>query len=173
MTSAKINTKTIARIAAVQAIYQYKPEDPKHNIEKIIQQIIQFYQDERAANSLTTNLTASLNKPIKVKLSISHFELLVKSVVINLPQIDKMISRHLTAEWQITSLPVLLLALLRVAICELQFFPNVPNKVVINEFTDITNDMLSEGEVGFVNSVLDRIAKISSENFEEIADHDI
>ncbi|UCM86000.1 MAG: transcription antitermination factor NusB [Rickettsia endosymbiont of Culicoides impunctatus] len=173
MTSAKINTKTIARIAAVQAIYQYKPEDPKHNIEKIIQQIIQFYQDERAANSLTTNLTASLNKPIKVKLSISHFELLVKSVVINLPQIDKMISRHLTAEWQITSLPVLLLALLRVAICELQFFPNVLNKVVINEFTDITNDMLSEGEVGFVNSVLDRIAKISSENFEEIADHDI
>ncbi|WP_250311898.1 transcription antitermination factor NusB [Rickettsia endosymbiont of Oedothorax gibbosus] len=173
MTSAKINTKTIARIAAVQAIYQYKPEDPKHNIEKIIQQIIQFYQDERAANSLTTNLTASLNKPIKVKLSISHFELLVKSVVVNLPQIDKMISRHLTAEWQITSLPVLLLALLRVAICELQFFPNVPNKVVINEFTDITNDMLSEGEVGFVNSVLDRIAKISSENFEEIADHDI
>ncbi|MCC8416170.1 MAG: transcription antitermination factor NusB [Rickettsia endosymbiont of Gnoriste bilineata] len=173
MTSAKINTKTIARIAAVQAIYQYKPEDPKHNIEKIIQQIIQFYQDERAANSLTTNLTASLNKPIKVKLSISHFELLVKSVVINLPQIDKMISRHLTVEWQITSLPVLLLALLRVAICELQFFPNVPNKVVINEFTDITNDMLSEGEVGFVNSVLDRIAKISSENFEEIADHDI
>ncbi|WP_341749055.1 MULTISPECIES: transcription antitermination factor NusB [unclassified Candidatus Tisiphia] len=173
MTSAKINTKTIARIAAVQAIYQYKPEDPKCNIEKIIQQIIQFYQDERAANSLTTNLTASLNKPIKVKLSISHFELLVKSVVVNLPQIDKMISRHLTAEWQITSLPILLLALLRVAICELQFFPNVPNKVVINEFTDITNDMLSEGEVGFVNSVLDRIAKISSENFEEIADHDI
>ncbi|MCC8400039.1 MAG: transcription antitermination factor NusB [Rickettsia endosymbiont of Platyusa sonomae] len=173
MTSGKINTKTIARIAAVQAIYQYKPEDTKHNIEKIIQQIIQFYQDERAANSLTTNLTASLNKPIKVKLSISYFELLVKSVVVNLPQIDKMISRHLTAEWQITSLPVLLLALLRVAICELQFFPNVPNKVVINEFTDITNDMLSEGEVGFVNSVLDRIAKISSENFEEIADHDI
>lgn len=173
MTLAKINTKTIARIAAVQAIYQYKPEDPKRNIEKIIQQIIQFYQDERAANSLTTNLTASLKKPIKVKLSISHFELLVKSVVINLPQIDKMISRHLTAEWQITSLPVLLLALLRVAICELQFFPNVPNKEVINEFTDITNDMLSEGEVGFVNSVLDRIAKISSENFAEIADHDI
>ncbi|XP_075237853.1 ribosomal RNA large subunit methyltransferase E-like [Lycorma delicatula] len=40
-----------------------------------------------------------------------------------------MISRHLTSEWQITSLPVLLLALLRVAICELQFLPNVPSKM--------------------------------------------
>jgi N utilization substance protein B len=155
MTSVKINTKTIARIAAVQAIYQYKPESPDQNIEQIIQQIIKFYQDERAANNL--------NKSIKVKLSISYFELLVKSVVVNLSQIDKMISRHLTAEWQITSLPVLLLALLRVAICELQFLPNVPSKVVINEFTDITSDMLSENEVGFVNSVLDRIAKKSSE----------
>ncbi len=169
MTSAKINTKTIARIAAVQAIYQYKPESPEQNIEQIIQQIIQFYQDERVANNSTTNLTASLNKSIKVKLSISYFELLVKSVVVNLPQIDNMISRHLTSEWQITSLPVLLLALLRVAICELQFLPNVPSKVVINEFTDITSDMLSENEVGFVNSVLDRIAKESS----EIMSHDI
>ncbi|WP_341757264.1 MULTISPECIES: transcription antitermination factor NusB [unclassified Candidatus Tisiphia] len=165
MTSTKINTKTIARIAAVQAIYQYKPKSPDQNIDRIIQQTIQFYQDERAANNLTTNL----NKPIKVKLSISYFELLVKSVVVNLPQIDKMISRHLTSEWQLTSLPILLLALLRVAICELQFFPNVPNKVVINEFTDITSDMLSENEVGFVNSVLDKIAKESS----EVMSHDV
>ncbi|WP_341751851.1 MULTISPECIES: transcription antitermination factor NusB [unclassified Candidatus Tisiphia] len=156
MTSTKISTKTIARIAAVQAIYQYKPESPDQNIDRIMQQIVQFYQDERVANDL--------NKPIKVKLSISYFELLVKSVVLNLSQIDKMISRHLTSEWQITSLPVLLLALLRVAICELQFFPNVPSKVVINEFTDITSDMLNENEVGFVNSVLDRIAKKTSEN---------
>lgn len=161
MTSPKINTKTIARIAAVQAIYQYKPESSDKNIDRIIQQTIQFYQDERAANNL--------NKSIKVKLSISYFELLVKSVVVKLPQIDKMISRYLTAEWQITSLPVLLLALLRVAICELQFFPNVPSKVVINEFTDITSDMLSENEVGFVNSVLDRIAKEPS----EVMSHDI
>ncbi len=156
MTSTKISTKTIARIAAVQAIYQYKPESPDQNIDRIMQQIVQFYQDERVGNDL--------NKPIKVKLSISYFELLVKSVVLNLSQIDKMISRHLTSEWQITSLPVLLLALLRVAICELQFFPNVPSKVVINEFTDITSDMLNENEVGFVNSVLDRIAKKTSEN---------
>ncbi|WP_341747539.1 transcription antitermination factor NusB [Candidatus Tisiphia endosymbiont of Dascillus cervinus] len=161
MTSTKISTKTIARIAAVQAIYQYKPESPDQNIDIVIQQMIQFYQSERVANNL--------NKPIKVKLSISYFELLVKSVVVNLPQIDKMISRHLTSEWQITSLPVLLLALLRVAICELQFLPNVPSKVVINEFTDITSDMLNENEVGFVNSVLDRIAKKSS----EIMCHDI
>lgn len=165
MTLTKISTKTIARIAAVQAIYQYKRESPDQNIDRIMQQIVQFYQDERVANDLTTNF----NKPIKVKLSISYFELLVKSVVVNLPQIDKMISRHLTSEWQITSLPILLLALLRVAICELQFLPNVPSKVVINEFTDITSDMLNENEVGFVNSVLDRIAKKSS----EIMCHDI
>jgi N utilization substance protein B len=160
MSSNKISTKTIARIAAVQAIYQYKAFDEQNfdeqNIDVIIQQLVQFYKDEQL---LTTDYKTALDKPIKIKMSISYFELLVKSVVLNLSKIDEEISKHLIAEWSITSLPVLLLALLRVAIGELQFFDNVPSKVVINEFTDIASDMLCETEVAFVNSVLDKIAK--------------
>ncbi len=156
MSLIKVNSKTIARIAAVQTIYQYKPEDLNQSIDLIIQQMIQLYQSEQITNNL--------NKPIKIKLGIGYFKLLVKSVILNLPQIDKIILRHLTSKWQITSLPILLLALLRVAICELQFLPDVPSKVVINEFTNITSNMLNENEIGFVNAVLDRIAKNFNDN---------
>ncbi len=150
MTSNNISTKTIARIAAVQVIYQYKLGDSSSDIPLLMQQIIQFYQDERAAKA---------HKFIKVKFSINYFEMLVKSVVLNLSHIDDIIIQHLTNEWRITTLPILLLALLRVAICELLYFPDVPSKVVINEFTDITSDMVNENEVAFINSILDKISQ--------------
>lgn len=159
MSSNKISTKTIARIAAVQAIYQYKSFDGQ-NIDLIIQRLVQFYKDFYKDEELSINDPETIiNKPVKIRLSISYFELLVKTVILNLPQIDEQISKYLVAEWSITSLPILLLALLRVAIGELQFLDNVPDKVVINEFTDIASDMLCETEVGFVNSLLDKIAK--------------
>lgn len=145
-----ISTKTIARIAAVQVMYQYKFGDPSLDVTLLMQQIIQFYQDERTSNS---------NKSIKIKFSISYFEMLVKSVVLNLSHIDEIIKKYLANEGTIDTLPILLLALLRVAICELLYFPSAPKKVVINEFTDITSDMVNENEVAFVNSILDRIAK--------------
>lgn len=154
MTSYKINTKTMARIAAVQVLYQYKIEDTDQNIELIMQQIVKYYQDEGLKNS-----ALGLNKPIKIRVSISHFERLVKNVTLNITEIDKIISNNLSSEWLIGSLPLLLLALLRVGVGELQFLQDVPSKVVVNEYTDIASEMLDENEVGFVNSILDHISK--------------
>ena len=155
MTSHKISTKTMARIAAVQVLYQYKIEDTDKNIDLIMQQIVKYYKDEGPKSSEVR----LLNKPMKVRISISHFERLVKNVTSNIIEIDKVISNNLASEWLISSLPLLLLALLRVGVGELQFLQDVPSKVVINEFTDIASEMLDENEVGFVNSILDRISK--------------
>lgn len=151
--STNISTKTIARIAAVQVIYQYPVDGPSSDITLLMQQIIQFYHDER--------VRSNSNKSIKIKFSISYFETLVKSVVLNLPHIDQIIIQYLTNEGKITTLPILLLAILRVAIGELLYLPGVPKKVVINEFTDISSDMVNDHEVAFVNSILDKISKNS------------
>lgn len=151
-----INAKSIARIAAVQTLYQYKMEGCQQTLDSIMQQMIRFYQDERIKNASDNDNPT----PVKIKLSIGYFETLVKAVDINMVEIDQIIINHLISKWKINTLPILLLALLRVAVCELKFFPDTPDKVVINEFTDITSDMLSEHEVGFVNSILDVISKI-------------
>jgi len=153
-----INSKSIARIAAVQTLYQYKLDGAQQSLDSIIEQMIRFYQDERVKNTSDNDNPNSLK--IKIKLSIGYFETLVKAVDDNIVQIDEIITSHLVSKWKIDTLPILLLALLRVAVCELKFFPGTPNKVVINEFTDITSDMLSEHEVGFVNSLLDNVSKI-------------
>lgn len=155
MSSNKINTKTISRIAAIQTLYQYQQETQVQDIDPLIQNMLKFYGDKELNNDY--ELTAS--KSIKIKPSISYFIELVKSTVENLKFLDEIIVNHLIEDWKIADLPPLLLALLRVAICELKFFPNSPKKVIINEFTDITSDMLSDNEIGFVNSILDKIAK--------------
>ena len=71
---------------------------------------------------------------------------------------EKIIEKYLASEWSLENLPRLLFATLRVAVCELKYFPETPSKVIINEYTDISSDMIDSGEVGFVNSVLDKYA---------------
>lgn len=150
MSSNKINKKSIARIAAVQAIYQNILQN-NEDMDDIMQNVLSFYQNDSSITNLPDNL--------KISLSISHFKMLVKSVFENINKLDEIIDNHLTNDKDPAHMPILLRALLRVSICELLFCPTTPAKVVINEYTDIANDMLNEYEIGFVNSVLDAIAK--------------
>lgn len=149
MSLSKINKKTIARIAAIQAIYQYTLQDFSEDIHNISQKIISFYENESSSSA-----------QIKVELNVRHFNELVKLVISNFEEIDNIISTHLVANRKnLSRMPILLVAVLRVSVCELLFLPDTPIKVVINEFTDIANEMLNEHEIGFVNSILDNIAK--------------
>lgn len=153
MSSNKINKKSIARIAAVQAIYQNILQN-NDDMDDIMQNVLSFYQNNNSTTALPENL--------KISLSISHFKMLVKSVFENINKLDEIIDNHLTNDKDPAHMPILLRALLRVSICELLFCPTTPAKVVINEYTDIANDMLNEHEIGFVNSILDKIAQANN-----------
>ena len=39
------------------------------------------------------------------------------------------------------------------------FFPQTPKNVVIDQFTNISSNLLEEHNIGFVNSILDNIRK--------------
>lgn len=156
MAREKISTKTISRIAAIQAIYQCESDNFSSNIDLVIEKMQALYKDGIIMDDFGISKNSNL---IKLKLSNSHFMDLLKTCTENLAHIDQVLSNYLLEEWKISDLPILLLSLLRIAIAELLFFNNTPRKVVINEFTDIASDMLSDIEVGFVNSILDNIVK--------------
>jgi N utilization substance protein B len=158
MSSKQVNTKTIARIAAIQTLYQYHLSGYETEIDELVQNMIKHYQNGELHDDF--ELTA---ERIKMKLSNSYFTSLVQYTIEHLGKLDAIILAHLDKKGGLDSLSILLLAILRIGICELKFFPEVPKKVVINEFTDITNDMLSGNEVSLVNSMLDNISK-GSEN---------
>jgi N utilization substance protein B len=156
MSKNKINTKTIARIAAIQAIYQYQNNDSQVNISKVTENILNFYQN----SDLTKDFDLNEKTPIKIKMSQSYFRELVQFTQDNLSSTNLLIADYLTEQWNIDKLPILLKSILQVAICELKYFPETPKKVIINEYTDIASDMINDQEIAFVNSILDKISKL-------------
>ena len=154
MAKTQINTKSIARIAAVQTIYQYENDSNTSDIETLLLRIREFYKDKDLKSDYELDKTSKL----KLRPSYNYLNELVKFTYENLEEIDQIIEKHLTNEWDIKNRPKLLFATLRVALCELKYFPETPSKVIINEYTDIASDMLDSGEVGFVNSLLDKYA---------------
>ena len=154
MTKTQINTKSISRIAAIQTIYQYENNDSTSDIETLLLRIVEFYKDK----DIKSDYELDKESKLKLRPSYNYLNELVKFTHENIQEIDKVVEKHLTNEWNLQNLPKLLFATLRVAVCELKYFPETPSKVIINEYPDIASDMLDSGEVGFVNSVLDKYA---------------
>ena len=154
MTKTQINIKSISRIAAIQTIYQLENDKNTSDIDTLLLRIKDFYKDKDLKDDYELDKLSKL----KLRPSYNYLNELVKFTHKNLEEIDGVIKIHLTNEWNIQNLPKLLFATLRVAVCELKYFPKTPSKVIINEYTDIASDMLDSGEVGFVNSVLDKYA---------------
>jgi N utilization substance protein B len=59
--------------------------------------------------------------------------------------------------WEMDRVAILDLILLKLAVCELKYFPTVPIKVSINEYIDISKLYSTPKSKDFVNGVLDKI----------------
>lgn len=150
----QLNNKSIARIAAIQTLYQYDENILKNDIDTLLFQIIEFYRDKDLKSDYEIDAKSSL----RLKPSFTHLKELVKYTYENLEEIDKIIAQYITNEETIKTLSKLIIATLRVSFCEIKYFPETPRNVIINEYTDIASDMLGEGQIGFVNSLLDKYA---------------
>lgn len=149
-----INTKTMARIASVQALYQYAINGESQTVDGLVSSISDYYKNEDIWDDLNDRTPKT-----KLKINATLFSHIVTLVLENKNSLDELIEKNLGEKWEFKNLHITLIALLRAAICEILYFPETPRKVVINEFTDIASDMLKEGEVSFVNSLLDKISK--------------
>jgi N utilization substance protein B len=73
-------------------------------------------------------------------------------------EIDTLIERH-AQNWRLERMPVVDRNLLRTAIAEMLGFPKTPHAVVINESLEIARRYADPKSVGFLNGVLDAIAR--------------
>ena len=148
---AKISTKTAARIAAVQALYEFEIKNRSTPVEDLIRTTIEHYSssDFKSVFEIPDNL--------QVKVHASYFSELITHTINNLPKIDSIITIHLAPGWSYEAMHIALISILRVAVAELLYFQEVPYKVVINEFTNLASEIVKDSEVPFVNSLLDNV----------------
>lgn len=154
MKKIQLNKKSIARIAAIQAIYQGEYDLKNFDLNGKIAEISDFYNDK----DVNQSFDLLVNLDVKIKPSRDYFRQLVVDTTHHVSDINKLISSNLSDKWTLELLPRLLLAILQVAICELKYFSDIPRKVIINEYTNIANDMIDLQEIGFVNSILDKLS---------------
>ncbi len=71
-------------------------------------------------------------------------------------EIDKRLKSK-TEHWEFHRIALIDKILLRMSLCELLYFPDIPPKVTINEAIEIAKDFSTEGSGTFVNGIMDSI----------------
>jgi N utilization substance protein B len=81
---------------------------------------------------------------------------LFRQAVVDIPQFDSMIRRK-AVNWEFNRIAVMDKLILRLALCEFLYFPDIPPKVTIDEAIEIAKKFSTEKSGRFVNGILDAV----------------
>jgi N utilization substance protein B len=85
---------------------------------------------------------------------------IVQGVIDHAEEIDRLITDHSTS-WPLERMPAVDRAILRVAVWETRFNPDVPVGVAIDEAVELAKEFSTDESGAFVHGVLARIARAS------------
>lgn len=137
--------RSAARLAAVQALYQ--AELTASPVAGIIGEFV----DHRLGREFEGETYHAADG--------EFFSDLVRGATERAPQIDELIAGALVEGWTVERLDSTLRAALRAGTYELMARPDVPARVVINEYVDVARAFFGGREPGFLNGVLDRLGQ--------------
>lgn len=138
-------TRSNARLAAVQALYQWEATGAKPAA------VIKEFTDFRLGEVVDDVALP----PADLKL----FALVVTGAAANVSDLDDMIAAVLTEDWTVERLEATLRAILRCGVFELAHREDVPPRVVIAEYVGVCDAFFGAKETGLVNGILDQLAR--------------
>jgi N utilization substance protein B len=118
----------------MQALYalEISKDAPQHIIDTVFEDIKEYGADYDFAQSLFIKCVAhqaEMDKKLKSK----------------------------TEHWEFHRIALIDKILLRMSLCELLYFPDIPPKVSINEAIEIAKDFSTESSGTFINGIMDAI----------------
>jgi N utilization substance protein B len=137
--------RAAARLAAVQALYQQEMEGTA------IPLLLHEFHNHR--------LGATIEGVEYADADATFFDDLVKGVVARREEIDRLVASKLSSDWSFDRLDKPMRQILRAGTYELLARPDVPTGAVISEYLDVTDAFYDKREKGFVNGLLDAVAK--------------
>ena len=145
MTQTRSRSRSAARLAAVQALYQHEMEGTP------LPRLLKEFHDHR--------LGALIEDAQYLQAEQSFFDDIVLGVEARRSEIDAAIVARLAKGWSLERLDRPMRAILRAGAYELIARPDVPVGSVISEYVDVAHAFFDKRESGFVNGLLDAIAK--------------
>ncbi len=144
-TADRSRSRSAARLAAAQALYQQEMEGTP------VPRLLKEFHDHR--------LGAIIEDEHYHEAEIDFFDDIVTGVEARRAEIDQAISGKLAKGWSLERLDRPMRAILRAGTYELIARPDVPVASVISEYVDVANAFYDKKEAGFVNGLLDAVAK--------------
>ncbi|MFN3585006.1 transcription antitermination factor NusB [Phenylobacterium sp.] len=144
MSGAK-QSRSVARLAAVQALYQMEVSGAG------VEAVIREFTDHRFDRDVEGETLASADE--------AFFADLVRGVVREQKVIDAAIVKRLAQGWRLERLDATVRAILRAGAFELKHRSDVPTEVAIDEYVELTKSFFEGPEPGFVNGALDAVAR--------------
>lgn len=141
----KSQSRSAARLAAVQALYQHTME------ETPIAQLLHEFHMHRLGAEIEDDQYADAD--------VDFFDDIVQGSTARLVEIDGLIEAKLASGWSLTRLDRTLHQILRAGTYELLARRDVPVGSVINEYLDVAHAFFDAKDTRFANGLLDAIAK--------------
>lgn len=144
LTPAQRNARHVARLAAVQALYQM--ETGGIGVDAVIRE----FGEHRFERDVEGERLAEADE--------AWFAAVVQGVVAEQARLDRAITGRLAEGWRLERLDATVRAVLRAGAWELAERADIPAEVAIDEYVELTKAFFEGPEPGFVNGVLDRLA---------------
>ena len=145
LTSRQRRARTVARLAAVQALYQM--ELAGEGVDTVIEE----FSRHRFDSDIEGQMMAEADE--------AWFADVVRGVVTEQRAVDSAIRARLASIWKIERLDATLRALLRSGAWELMRKPEVALEIVIDEYVELAKAFFDDAEAKFVNAALDGVAR--------------
>jgi N utilization substance protein B len=145
LTSRQRRARTVARLAAVQALYQM--ELAGEGVDTVISE----FSNHRFDTDIEGEALAEADE--------EYFAAIVRGVVEGQRDIDTAVKARLASNWRLERLDSTLRALLRAGAWELRERRDVPREIVLDEYVELAKAFFDDAEARFVNAALDGVAR--------------
>jgi transcription antitermination protein NusB len=143
--STRSRSRSVARLAAVQALYQQEMEQTP------VPMLLHEFHHHR--------LGAIIDEVEYAEAEVDFFDDVVKGVHARAEELDGRIAARLAEGWSLERLDRPMRQILRAGAYELAARIDVPTATIISEYVDVAKAFYDKREAGFVNGLLDAIAK--------------
>jgi transcription antitermination protein NusB len=137
--------RSLSRLAAVQALYQREMEGTP------LAQLLHEFHHHR--------LGATIDGVDYADAEVGFFDDLVSGVDARGEELDALIAQRLAEGWSLARLDKPMKAILRAGAYELVARADVPAASIISEYVDVAKAFYDKRDTGFVNGLLDAVAK--------------
>lgn len=144
-TARRPNPRSAARLAAVQALYQ------QEMAATALPRLLAEFHEHRLGRSIEDEDYAPAD--------VAFFDDVVSGVDARRGEIDGHITTSLAQGWNLDRLDRPMRQILRAGVYELIARPDVPTAAVITEYVDVAHAFYERREAGFVNGLLDAVAR--------------